>query len=182
LRYQGHRVLIEQLSDACHARFAQVLDLGCGTSLCGLHIRSRAEVLWGLDLSEAMLDKARALGAYDQLIEGEVVEALRSETALFDLVLAADIFIYVGHLGDVFALLAQRIRAGGWLAFTVEEPVRAWDEPQLLPSLRYAHPSNYIQALAMQHGFRCVHAHSAPLRWDQQIGVPGTYFYLQRAA
>ncbi|MDP3226846.1 MAG: methyltransferase domain-containing protein [Acidovorax sp.] len=181
LRYQGHRVLVEQLPAACPPRFAQVLDLGCGTGLCGLHIRPRAEVLWGLDLSAAMLDKARARGVYDRLIEEDLVEALRSETALFDLVLAADVFIYVGHLEDVFALLAQRIRPGGWLAFTMEETVGRWNEPQLLPSLRYAHPLNYIEALAVQHGFQCVLTHSAPLRWDQEIGVPGKYLYLQRS-
>ena len=181
LRYQGHRVLVEQLPSVSPPRFAQVLDLGCGTGLCGVHIRSRAEALWGLDLSAAMLDKARARGLYDRLIEGDLVEVLRSETALFDLVLAADVFIYVGHLEDVFALLAQRIRPGGWLAFTMEETDGPWDEPQLLPSLRYAHPLNYINALAAQHGFRCVHTHSAPLRWDQEIGVPGKYLYLQRS-
>jgi len=154
--------------------------MGCGTGLCGLHIRPRAEVLWGLDLSAAMLDKARARDVYDRLIEGDLVQALRSETALFDLVMAADVFIYVGRLEDVFALLAQRIRPAGWLAFTIEETVGPVDEPQLLPSLRYAHPLSYIQGLAAQHGFRCAHIHSAPLRWDQDTGVPGKYLYLQR--
>ena len=181
LRYQGHRVLVEQLPAACPSRFAQVLDLGCGTGLCGLHIRRRAEVLWGLDLSAAMLDKARARDVYDRLIEGDLVKALHSETAAFDLVLAADVFIYVGRLEDVFALLAQRIHPAGWLAFTIEEAVGPLDGPQLLPSLRYAHPLSYIQGLAAQHGFRCVHTHSAPLRWDQDTGVPGQYLYLQRS-
>lgn len=180
LRYQGHRVLVEQLPAACPPRFAQVLDLGCGTGLCGVHIRSRADVLWGLDLSAAMLDKARARGAYDRLIEENLAEVLRSETAQFDLVRAADVFFYVGHLEDVFALLARRIRPDGWLAFTIEEAVSSWNEPQLLPSLRYAHPLNYVKALASQHGFRCVYTHGAPLRGDQEIGVPGKYLYMQR--
>ena len=181
LRYQGHRVLVDQLPAACPPRFGQVLDMGCGTGLCGLHIRPRAEVLWGLDLSAAMLGKARALDVYDRLIEGDLVQALRGETALFDLVLAADVFIYVGRLEDVFALLAQCIRPAGWLAFTIEEAVGPVDEPQLLSSLRYAHPLRYIQRLAAQHGFRCVRTHSAPLRWDQDTGVPGKYLYLQRS-
>jgi len=181
LRYQGHRVLVEQLPAACPSHFPQVLDLGCGTGLCGPHIRPRASVLWGLDLSAAMLDKARARGVYDRLIEGDVVEALRGEAAVFDLVLAADVFIYVGHLDDVFGQLSQRIRPGGWLAFTIEEATEtAGPGPQLLPSLRYAHPVAYVEALATRHGFDCAHVHSAPLRWDQDTAVPGQYFYLRK--
>lgn len=180
LRYQGHRVLVEQLPAACPARFGQVLDLGCGTGLCGTHIRQRADRLWGLDLSAAMLDKARARGVYDRLIEGDMVEALRDEVAQFDLVLAADVFIYVGHLEDAFAQLAQCMHPGAWLAFTIEEAHGGGNEPHLLPSLRYAHPIHYAEALAARHGFSVDHVHSAPLRWDQDTGVPGKYVYLQK--
>ncbi|MFN4117471.1 tetratricopeptide repeat protein [Acidovorax sp.] len=181
LRYQGHRVLVEQLPAACPPRFDHVLDLGCGTGLCGPYIRPRADQLVGLDLSPAMLDKARARGVYDRLIEGDLVDALRGETARFDLVLAADVFIYVGHLDDAFAQLAQRMRLGGWLAFTIEEAHASGGEPQLLPSLRYAHPLGYVDALADRHGFQVAHVHSAPLRWDQDTGVPGKYVYLQKS-
>lgn len=180
LRYQGHRVLVEQLPDGCPPRFASVLDLGCGTGLCGLAIRPRADALWGLDLSGVMLEKARARGVYDRLIQGDLVEYLRDETTRFDLVLAADVFIYVGHLEDVFELLAQRIRPSGWLAFTLEE-AEAGHSLQLLPSLRYAHSLDYVQTLATRCGFRFVAVHSAPLRFDQKTPVPGKYVYLQRA-
>ncbi|MFY3385752.1 tetratricopeptide repeat protein [Paracidovorax sp. MALMAid1276] len=183
LRYQGHRVLVEQLPAACPPWFEQVLDLGCGTGLCGPHIRPRAGALWGVDLSAAMLGKARARGVYDHLIEADLVEALRSEGVQFDLVLAADVFIYVGHLEDAFAQLARRVRPGGWLAFTIEESDAdgaGAAAPQLLPSLRYAHTTAYVHALAERHGFRRAHVHSAPLRWDQATGVAGKYVYLQK--
>jgi predicted TPR repeat methyltransferase len=180
LRYQGHRVLVEQLPAACPTRFAHVLDLGCGTGLCGPLIKPRADVLWGLDLSGAMLDKARVRGVYGRLIEGDLLEMLRSDTTQFDLVLAADVFIYVGQLDGVFALLAQRIRPGGWLAFTIEEAVGSGPGPVLRPSLRYAHPMEYIQTLTVREGFQCASIHSAPLRWDQEAGVAGKYVYLQR--
>ena len=183
LRYQGHRVLVEQLPAECPAQFAQVLDLGCGTGLCGAHVRPRAQALWGLDLSPAMLQQARERGIYDQLVEADVVEFLQRDGRAWDLVLAADVFIYVGPLDDVFAALASRVAAAGWLAFTIEEAADggATDAPQLLPSLRYAHSLAYVQALAMRHGFRSVKAHRAPLRWDQQTPVLGQYLYLQKA-
>ena len=41
------------------------LDLGCGTGLCGPLVKPRVERLDGVDLSGAMLDRARATGVYD---------------------------------------------------------------------------------------------------------------------
>lgn len=179
LRYQGYRVLVENLPDECPPRFSNVLDLGCGTGLCGLSIRSRADMLSGLDLSAGMLEKARGRGVYDRLIEADLLDFLGDEPARFDLVLMADVLIYVGHLEEVFALLAQRVGPSGWLAFTLEE-AQANFPLQLLPSLRYAHSLDYVQAMSAQSGFRFVEVHSAPLRFDQKNPVSGKYVYLQR--
>jgi predicted TPR repeat methyltransferase len=96
-----------------------------------------------------------------------------------DLVLAADVFIYVGRLEAVFEALSPRVRPGGWLAFTVEEadPGMA---VQLHPSLRYAHALPYLQALAAQHGWHWARVHHAPLRLDQAQPLMGVYVYLQK--
>src|SRR6185437_2445821 len=45
----------------------RVLDLGCGTGLCGPLLRPIAARLIGVDLSPKMLAKAAARGVYDQL-------------------------------------------------------------------------------------------------------------------
>lgn len=180
LGYQAHQRLVEQLPQECASTFGNVLDLGCGTGLCGVHVRSRARHLTGVDLSAAMLDKARSRKVYDRLCEAELSEYLRVEAAFFDLMLAADVFIYVGALDDVFALLAQRMAPSGWLAFTIEE-ASAGCPMQLLPSLRYAHGLDYVRQLAARNGLRWVHAYSAPLRYEQEVPISGTYVYLQRA-
>ena len=49
-----------------------ILDAGCGTGLCGPRVRPYARRLVGVDLSSAMLDKARAAGAYDELVDAEL--------------------------------------------------------------------------------------------------------------
>jgi tetratricopeptide (TPR) repeat protein len=67
--------------------------------------------LTGVDLSPRMLEKAGALGAYDGLQQADVTEFLRASREQFDLVVAADVFIYAGVLDDLFALLAQRMDA-----------------------------------------------------------------------
>ena len=44
-----------------------ILDLGCGTGLAGLAFQPLAARLDGVDLSPAMIEKARARGIYDHL-------------------------------------------------------------------------------------------------------------------
>ena len=44
-----------------------VLDIGCGTGLCGPLLRPLARLLVGIDLSPKMVDKARERGVYDGL-------------------------------------------------------------------------------------------------------------------
>jgi len=180
LGYQGHRVLIEQLPPDAPARFAHVLDLGCGTGLCGQGIRARAGRLSGIDLSPAMVERARARGVYDTLQVADITTYLQTCDAVFDLVLAADVFIYVGALEPVFEALLPRLAPGGWLAFTIEEA--ASDQPPLVlgPDLRYAHALPAVEALARQHGLQVRSRLRAPLRQDQRQPVWGRYLVLQR--
>lgn len=179
LGYQGHRVLIEQLPPACPAWAARALDLGCGTGLCGPLLRPRSGHLTGVDLSPAMLEKARARAVYDELDINDIHDHLSNAGAAYDLIVAADVFIYVGPLERAFALMSQRLRPGGWLAFTVEE---ATDGPgvQLLPSLRYAHRDDYLRNLAQIHGLAVQRLVDAPIRFHQHRPIAGRYVYMQK--
>jgi predicted TPR repeat methyltransferase len=179
LGYQGHSVLLQHLPADPVARFGQVWDLGCGTGLCGPLIRPRSDHLLGVDLSSAMVVKAQSLGVYDSLHAQDLVSFLQQATTKSDLVLAADVFIYVGWLDAVFEALSPRVKPGGWLAFTVEEADPGF-EVQLHSSLRYAHALTYLQKLAAEHGWRWAKVHRAPLRLDQAQPLMGAYVYLQK--
>jgi predicted TPR repeat methyltransferase len=181
LGYQGHRMLIEQLPAGREARFDRVLDLGCGTGLCGPLLRSRADWLVGVDFSPAMIAKASALCVYDGLTTLDVHEYLEIDTSSWRLVLAADVFIYLGDLQPLFALLAQRLDSGGWLSFTVERAATG-QGVQLLPSLRYAHSPDYLDGLARRYGFDVVAVIDAAIRIDQGQPVAGQYWHLRKAA
>jgi predicted TPR repeat methyltransferase len=179
LGYQGHSVLLQHLPADPTVRFERVWDLGCGTGLCGTLIRPRAQHLSGVDLSSVMVAKARALGVYDSLHAQELVAFMQQTTEPADLVLAADVFIYVGWLEAVFEALSSRVRSGGWLALTVEEADPGF-EVQLHSSLRYAHALPYLQKLAAEHGWQWAKVHRAPLRLDQAQPLMGAYVYLQK--
>jgi predicted TPR repeat methyltransferase len=178
LGYCGHEVLIEQLPHACPDHFESVLDLGCGTGLCAKILRLRSQHLTGVDLAPAMIEKSKQTTLYDDLVVSDVHEYLSSITKQFDLVVAADVFIYVGELERLFALLAQRMAKRGWLAFTVELPTDK-SALQLMPSLRYAHSVQYVQAVAQRHGFQVIKEKQAPIRVHNGLPMMGQYWYLQ---
>ncbi len=177
LHYRAHALLIQRLADLGPRRFRSVLDLGCGTGLCGPLIAPLAERVDGVDLSQGMLDQARALGIYTTLVHADVADYLHSASRRDDLVLAADVFIYVGELSRVFAGVARVLQPGGLFCFTVELAAEG-QELQLLPSLRYAHSEAYIRQLASAHGFALQTLLRAPLREDQQQPVQGLYVCL----
>ena len=90
-------------------------------------------------------------GVYDALHRADLVEHLLTTGERHDLVVAADVFIYVGDLAPVFEGVARVLRPGGLFAFSVE-PAPADAGFVLQPSLRYAHGEGAIRALAARHG------------------------------
>lgn len=179
LKYQAHETLLAPLRVGGR-RYPLVLDLGCGTGLCGQLIRPHADAVDGVDLAQAMVEQARASGAYRRVARGELLDFLRSHREPADLVIAADVFIYVGALDEVFAAVRERLSPSGCFAFSVELAAGA-EELQLRPSLRYAHSQAYVERLAQVHGLQVRQTWQAPLREDQQKPVMGLYVLLEPA-
>ncbi len=179
LAYRAPQRLIAGLAQWGARRFARVLDLGCGTGLCGPLVAPLADRVDGVDLSALMLEQARATGAYTELVHADIHDWLQRVQERFDLVLAADVFIYVGALETVFAGVARILKPGGVFAFTVEA-LDAGPDMQLMPSLRYAHSQGYVRRLAQVNGLTIHALERAPLREDQGQPIDGFYVYLSR--
>jgi predicted TPR repeat methyltransferase len=139
-----------------------VLDLGCGTGLCGAAVRTFARRLVGVDISSKMLEVAARRGIYTDLRCEDLITSLaKAVTADFDLVLAADVFIYVGRLDEVMHEVRRVLRPGGVFAFSAEQ-LEARQESSVgdMPSEyalnatgRYAHSADYLHRLAQAVGF-----------------------------
>jgi predicted TPR repeat methyltransferase len=156
----------------------EVLDLGCGTGQCGLALAQQKRYLVGLDLSEKMLAQARAHGVYDELNLAEVHRWLRSAAATrFDLVIAADVFIYIGALEELFHQTAHSLRPGGWFAFSTEECEST--DYTLRPTGRYAQSEAYIRRLA-QPAFAVIAADPAIIRMELGNSLGGRLYLLQK--
>ncbi len=155
LGYRVPELLLEIITAIAPGRRFDILDLGCGTGLCGAQFRPVADKLVGVDLSPAMLAKAEARRVYDRLITGEITAAMREFENAFDVLLAADVFVYVGDLDSTFAAAARTLRAGGLFAFSVE---RHDGEGFLLNSrVRFVHSLAYVRKVAAAHSFTEVH-------------------------
>ncbi len=182
LGYRAHGTMVSQLAALDRGPYRCALDLGCGTGLCAPLLKPLTQRLDGVDLSAQMLDKARALGLYQQLAQADLVDYLQRTEMRYDLVTAADVFIYVGKLDAVFAALAQAMAPGGLFCFSAESAGDETLDFELLPSLRYAHSERYLRALAARHGFEWVQLVHAPIREDQHEPIEGMFVYLSRGA
>lgn len=178
LSYRGPAMLLEAVQAAGHPPLMDIVDLGCGTGAAGPLFRGIARRLVGVDLSLRMLDKARDRNVYGQLAPEPIVKFLQTRPQAFDLLLAADVFIYTGDLTDVFIAAATALRDGGLFAFTIET-IPAGDYV-LRPTRRYAQSVEYIHRLARDHGFDVVYGYEATIRSGEGPVVEGAVIVARR--
>jgi predicted TPR repeat methyltransferase len=182
----------------------EVLDLGCGTGLVGVEISSHSRRLAGVDLAPNMIDRARERGVYTELYCADLMEALAYENSRethYDVVTAADVFIYVGQLDDVIPAIRRVLRPDGLFAFSAEasEVVEAIEvggggeaavagevgeagvgteapAPQIyrLGRMgRYAHSAAYLRRLASLNGFDIELLRETRIRLEHRRPVQG---------
>ncbi len=177
LQYRGPHLVTEALKMVCgqHLGHLHILDAGCGTGLCASWLRSAAEWLVGVDLSPAMLDKARERGGYDALHEGELTAFMGQALAQFDVIVSADTFCYFGDLESVIKAAATALRPSGHLIFTAEESAAqdAGTGFRLTPSGRYSHTKEYLEHLLQKKGLTVCSISGVTLRVEYQRTVAG---------
>ncbi len=159
----------------------RILDLGCGTGQCGETVKPLAAFLAGVDLYPRMIAKGRERNIYDSLIVGSIDDALEGQEPSFDLIIAGDTFIYVGHLSGVLAGCAHALRPGGLMAFSVEST--DGDSYHLCPTGRYAHSVAHIDATAGASGMSVVYRRDIIIRKDPvPVPIPSQIVVLSKVA
>lgn len=180
LQYQVPAQMYDLLHHAVHLPSHQwrVLDLGCGTGLCGQYFRDTASELIGVDLSERMLQVARDKKLYDVLSREDVLSFLDDKTSLYDLIVAGDTLVYMGELSPLFAAVRRALKAEGYFVFNVE--ASDTEDFYLTSSGRFAHSKHYIDQLIEKHAFRVAGFRVINLRLQENHPVQG-YLYLVQA-
>jgi predicted TPR repeat methyltransferase len=157
----------------------------------GEALASFSRAIVGVDLSPGMLAKARERGCYTRVENADIVELMRRERASsYDVVTAADVFIYVGKLDDAVREIARVTRPGGLVAFSVEsldapsakaDPAAAQRGYRLSPTARYAHSTEYLDRLASEHGFGLVDLRQTVIRLERGAPIDGNVVLWRRA-
>jgi predicted TPR repeat methyltransferase len=184
LNYRGPDLLADALRRAAVKRFrapsfARALDLGCGTGLMGRALAGAVGALEGVDLSPRMLAQAAKTRLYDALHEGDLAGFLRSRPAASaDLVVAADVFVYLADLAIVFAETRRVLERGGLFAFTVQAHEGAG--VVLGEDARYAHGEPLLRDLADAAGLAVVLFERVSTREDRGEPVPGFLVVAER--
>jgi predicted TPR repeat methyltransferase len=159
----------------------RVADLGCGTGLSGVHVRPHAAFLAGVDLSAGMLERARERGIYDELSRSEITAFLeRSAPASWDLVLALDVFVYVGNLEPVLRACGAALAAGGRFVFSVERLEGTRGDFALARTGRYAHSRDYVARAAAAAGLQIAQSQPTVIRKEEGAPVQGDLYALEK--
>lgn len=171
---------IAQMLGARMSPSGRVLDLGCGTGWVGSALKPLGLSVTGVDLSDRMLVQARAREAYSELHCDEVHAYLaRTEDGSYDAVIAADVFIYIGQLGQIFSHALRVLRPGGLFAFSVEEA--SGPDYVLQNTGRYAHSPAYIRRLSAFQ-FATVEDRAGAIRQERGMPLHGRVYLMKKSS
>lgn len=159
----------------------RILDLGCGTGLMGEYVAPRATYLTGVDLSSAMIAQAAAKHTYDRLETADITAFLATTPDQpYDLIIAADVFTYIGALDRLIPLIAAHLTPGGLTAFSVQSI--AGIEYALGADHRFSHSLPYLTRLLTASGLSVRDCHEETLRTDGALDVRGYLIIAEKAA
>ena len=172
LNYRGPELLLKAVRELAGDRLGAMLDLGCGTGLAGVAFRPYVDRLAGMDISPGMIEQARAKNVYDELAAADLLEFLRADDAdKYNLVLAADVFVYCSDLAPIAAASARVMKPGALFAFTVE--THSGSGALLRDTLRYAHGEDHVRAAIDGAGLKLRHLAPVSTRTEKGVPVPG---------
>lgn len=158
---------------------AVVIDMGCGTGLCGERLQASGAHLIGIDLSPGMLAIAHNKKIYAELIEGDLLDILKTRAFAADVLIAADVFIYFGDLSLLLAEAFTQAKTPGWLAFSCEEGPDD-DIFHLATTGRYQHPKAYIIKVLAAAGWHLILDQRVTLREQKGQPVLGRVYLCQK--
>ncbi|RXJ68884.1 hypothetical protein CRV08_05450 [Halarcobacter ebronensis] len=181
LKYQVPFIIKEKLELLNLSNESKVLDLGCGTGLLGKTIIKQFSNIVGVDISTNMIEETRKKDIYSKLYIKDISDFLSQNTEKFDLIIAADVFIYIGNIETIFNYVEKSISSDGYFIFTVELSLETnIKDFQLAKSGRFSHDISYIVALCKNIGFEIVEKEEIILREENKIGQKGVIFILKK--
>ena len=161
------------------SRKYQILDLGCGTGLAGIQLSDLSSHMVGVDLSEKMLKKAEARNIYNELIASGIEQYFETHNFQPDIVVSADVFVYIGDISSIFNSVSKSIQDNGIFVFSTED-TKDTEQFLLKDSGRFAHNENYIRSLADSNNLKLIDQQKTIIRYDADIPIHGQVYLLKK--
>ena len=171
---QMKSVLLNTLGQS---HFSCIVDLGCGTGLAGDCFKAISTSRVGVDLSAMMLVEAQKKGCYDKLYCGDVVAQLKRIDEQGDLLIAADVLIYLGDVMPLFNAIKDYASKGALLLLSTEHTQA--EGFKLEDSGRYSHGRNYMDSCAKEVGFSLLAFKQVDLRKSGDDWIAGGIYLFQ---
>jgi len=181
LGYQapGQLFSLLQKTENNKTRFNRLLDIGCGTGAVGQLFHDQVDYLMGIDIADKMLGHCQQTGLYHDLACSDIFE-LDAVSKDFDLVVAADVFPYLGELNPIIQAIGQRMTSGGFLLFTTERGETADGYYVDKLSGRYRFSDDYLTQVAQQQQFKIIQMQTERLRKEKNEWISGHFCMWQK--
>lgn len=178
LEYRAPQLIAAELKRIYNARpprKMQIADAGCGTGFCGGFLKKYAgfRKLYGIDISEKMLEQARLKKIYDKLILADIETYFSAGGKKFDLIVSADVLTYIGDLKTLMSGMADSLVSGGRIIFTVSKNDVDDSDYYLHASGRFLHRREYIEKLVAASGLKLEKMTEETLRNEGENQVIG---------
>jgi len=155
-----------------------ILDLGCGTGICGELFSANANTLTGVDLSDKMIEAAQKKNIYNDLYVADISEFLVDKENQYDIIYSSDVLIYIGNLLELFKQVKTALKEGGVFTFSTESTDDTQDDFILDSTGRYKHNHEYITRIAGESLLKILSSKETALRQQKNKDVIGRIYVL----
>ena len=116
---------------------------------------------------------------YGELVCGDLEPVLTERRDSFDLIVAADVFIYIDDLAPIFKQAARLLSPGGIFAFSIE--ISPGADVELIGMGHFRHSKANVARLARACSLETLQTNDSPLRREVNEDVMGHFVYLTKA-
>jgi predicted TPR repeat methyltransferase len=159
--YSGHTSIVTALLPFAsqHSGAVELLDLGCGTGLCGQALKEKHAdcIITGVDISRSMLHYARDITIndvpiYDYLKHSDIAAYLNSIDKKYHIIISGLAFTYLGELSAILTQCKKALHDGGLLVFTVQKSDGTdWNYSSDMKNFHYS--AEYLSSVARTSGY-----------------------------
>ena len=185
LNYDSPKIIAKYLQENYllkNDKKISVLDLGCGSGLCGKYIKKtfKKSQITGVDISAQMLKVAEEKKVYDLLIKSDITNCFDGENISFDVVVASDVLTYFGDLNSVFKKVASLVCKNGVFIFTISENKINENDYFLMPSSRFVHSQKYVENMIKKYAYIVIKNERKILRKEGDKDIVGQVYLIKK--